>query len=296
MNVVALQWLIIRCCRSIGFGQCLESIGGIIQVSLQWLLFTTTFALYLIYYPEHLKYVDIISHPNSYTDTTITAKHEKSAGWRSSVALGWATALHLAFTVFTTLFLIGTSSLAVYPPDAVKLWAGFLGLTSAALAVIQYAPQIYTTWKLKLVGALSIPMMCIQTPGAILMVTNLAIRPGTNWTSWAPYAAAGIMQGGLLALCFVWKARQRRLGVDDFGKPLSGREPTPAPAPQTQPQPATTANTETDVESQLHRQPTLGPAVEHGRGEDERTPLLSGPQDGASSKGGMDRLPWFGKK
>lgn len=81
-----------------------------------------------------------------------------------------------AFTIFTTLFLIATSSLEVYPPDTVKLWAGFLGLTSAALAVIQYAPQIYTTWKLKLVGALSIPMMCIQTPGAILMVTNLAIR------------------------------------------------------------------------------------------------------------------------
>jgi hypothetical protein len=79
-------------------------------------------------------------------------------------------------TIFTTLFLIGTSSLEAYPPDTIKLWAGFLGLTSAALAVIQYAPQIYTTWKLRLVGALSIPMMCIQTPGAVLMVTNLAIR------------------------------------------------------------------------------------------------------------------------
>src|SRR5258706_7337755 len=89
--------------------------GCIIQVTLQWLFFTMThvtasslsdhttdcnlrlysFVLYLIYYPEHLKYVDIISHPTSYTDTTITTKHEKSAGWRLSVALGWATALHL---------------------------------------------------------------------------------------------------------------------------------------------------------------------------------------------------------
>ena len=54
-----------------------------------------SFALYLMYYPEHLKYVDITSHPNSYTNTTITTKHEKSAAWRLSVALGWATALHL---------------------------------------------------------------------------------------------------------------------------------------------------------------------------------------------------------
>ena len=107
------------------------------------------------------------------------------------------------------------------------------------------------------------------------------------------------MQGCLLVLCFVWKTHQRRLGVDDFGKPLPGREPAPAPAPapRTQSLPTATANAEADVEDQLHRQPTLGPAVVgHGHGEDESTPLLSGPQNGASSKGGMNRLSWFGNK
>ena len=104
------------------------------------------------------------------------------------------------------------------------------------------------------------------------------------------------MQGCLLVLCFVWKARQRRLGVDDFGKPLRGREPTPS-APRIQPDSTNTTNTEADMEGQLHRQPTLGPAVVgHGRREDESTPLLSGARDGASSKGGLERFPWFGKK
>jgi hypothetical protein len=36
---------------------------------------------------------------------------------------------------------------------------------------------------MKLVGALSIHMMLIQTPGGILMVTSIALRKGTNWTS-----------------------------------------------------------------------------------------------------------------
>jgi len=51
------------------------------------------------------------------------------------------------------------------------------------MATVQYAPQIMHTYKTKLVGALSIPMMLIQTPGGILMVTSIALRPGTNWTS-----------------------------------------------------------------------------------------------------------------
>jgi hypothetical protein len=40
--------------------------------------------------------------------------------------------------------------------------------------------------------------MAIQVPGSVLFVISIAIRPGTNWTSWIPYAVTGAMQGGLL--------------------------------------------------------------------------------------------------
>jgi len=73
---------------------------------------------------------------------------------------------------------------------------------------------------MKLVGALSIPMMLIQTPGAIFMVLSIALRPNTNWTSWTTYAVAGIMQGMLLAMCIIWKLRQSKLRIDDFGNSL----------------------------------------------------------------------------
>ena len=73
-------------------------------------------------------------------------------------------------------------------PDAntspqLQLWASFLGVSSALLAAFQYTPQIAHTFRIELVGALSIPMMCIQTPGAVLMVLSIALRPGTDWTS-----------------------------------------------------------------------------------------------------------------
>ena len=56
------------------------------------------------------------------------------------------------------------------------MWATFLGLLSALLAAMQYAPQIVHTYRLKLVGALSIKMMLIQSPGSLLMVLSIALR------------------------------------------------------------------------------------------------------------------------
>jgi hypothetical protein len=72
-------------------------------------------------------------------------------------------------------------------------FAIFLGLSGTLLAVLQYAPQIYKTYRAGLVGAL-----IIQVPGSVLFVLSIAIRPGVNWTSWIPYAVTGAMQGALL--------------------------------------------------------------------------------------------------
>jgi uncharacterized protein with PQ loop repeat len=52
-------------------------------------------------------------------------------------------------------------------------------VSSALLAALQYTPQLKHTFEMKLVGALSIPMMMIQTPGAILMVLSIALRYGS---------------------------------------------------------------------------------------------------------------------
>lgn len=76
--------------------------------------------------------------------------------------------------------------------------ATFLGVTATLLAILQYAPQIYKTYKSRLVGALSLGTMAIQVPGSVLFVISLLLSPGTNWTSWLAYAVTGGMQGALL--------------------------------------------------------------------------------------------------
>lgn len=55
----------------------------------------------------------------------------------------------------------------------VQRWAAFLGLTGTALAAGQYIPQIIYTARAKLVGSLSIPMMCLQVPGSVIFVYSV---------------------------------------------------------------------------------------------------------------------------
>ncbi|KAJ8520533.1 hypothetical protein ONZ45_g2687 [Pleurotus djamor] len=184
----------------------------------------------MIYYPPHLKYVlihqDEDNHDTRSTASSVSLLKEpmKREEWKLSIVLSWTVVAHIVLISFTTFFLLLTANPPPSPstplPSQVLNWATFLGVTSALLAAVQYAPQIAHTYRHKVVGALSIPMMCIQTPGAILMVTSIALRPGTNWTSWITFAVAGIMQGTLLVMCICWKFRQQRLGLDDFGNPL----------------------------------------------------------------------------
>lgn len=79
------------------------------------------------------------------------------------------------FVAFVTFYLLGTT-IPGEPSTRLEFWATFLGVTSATLAALQYAPQIVHTYRMKVVGALSIPMMLIQTPGAIFMVLSIALR------------------------------------------------------------------------------------------------------------------------
>ena len=37
---------------------------------------------------------------------------------------------------------------------------------------------------------------------------------------WITFAVAVVLQGCLLMMCCIWKIRQNKLGIDDFGNPL----------------------------------------------------------------------------
>ena len=95
--------------------------------------------------------------------------------------------------------------------DNLQGWANFLGVFATILASIQYFPQIYTTYTLRQVGSLSIPMMCIQTPGSFLWAASLAARLGkAGWSAWGVYTVTGCLQGTLLVMAIYFELRARK--------------------------------------------------------------------------------------
>lgn len=83
-----------------------------------------------------------------------------------------------------------------------------MGVIGTCLAAIQYIPQLFTTWQLQAVGAMSIPTMCIQTPGSFLFVGSLAKRLGVQgWSTWGIYLVTGVLQGMVLTMCIAFEIR-----------------------------------------------------------------------------------------
>ena len=136
-------------------------------------------------------------------------------------------------------FLVATVVIFQYPNHAQAV-ANALGLVATILSAIQYLPQIYTTWRLQAVHSLSIPMMCIQTPGSFVFAGSLAARLGkSGWSTWGIFLVTGCLQGCLLAMAIWFEVRDRRSkkttvnrgegsnGIMDGDEQLDRNEQTP---------------------------------------------------------------------
>ena len=145
--------------------------------------------LFLLFFPR------TPSHPKTKDEPT----------YRLAITVFLVSIIHLVLT-----FLVSIIFIYIYP-SLLLSWAHFLGIFGTCLAAIQFLPQIWTTWKLQEVGSLSIPMMCIQTPGSFVWVGSLAARLGWEaWSTWGIYLVTGVLQGCLLVMGITFELRSRK--------------------------------------------------------------------------------------
>lgn len=159
--------------------------------------------LFLIYFPR--------ATPN----TTEPDTDPNPPSYRSAIIVV------LICVLYTIALGIASTYIILARPSLAWKFADGLGITATALASIQYFPQIYTTYKLKSLGSLSIPMMCVQTPGGYLWAASLAARLGwEGWSAWILYVFISTLQGVVLGmgLWYKWKKRGEVDDDDDEGE------------------------------------------------------------------------------
>jgi len=135
----------------------------------------------------------------------VNAHHSRNGGARICIRLFLV--IH-AVVVLPPFFL--AFSMSPHARGYALTIAYLLGLAAACCAIVQYFPQLYRTYTSKHPGALSIPMMCIQTPGGFLLVYALSIKPDTNWTTWISILISAVSQAILLVMCIKYRHAERQ--------------------------------------------------------------------------------------
>ncbi|EED19586.1 PQ loop repeat protein [Talaromyces stipitatus ATCC 10500] len=189
------------CCREISGVSCFAGLLGIFQVGVQCLSFYVILFLFLIYFPRATSLVDPTTSAESENERNgngnadIEDTDDKQPSYATAVVVALICLVHAAIVLIISLVV------ALKYPDHLQAWANILGIMSAVLASIQYFPQIWTTFRLQKVGSLSIPMMCIQTPGSLVWAASLAQRLGAEgWSAWGVYVITALLQGTLLVM------------------------------------------------------------------------------------------------
>ncbi|KAF2241003.1 PQ loop repeat protein-like protein [Trematosphaeria pertusa] len=191
------------CCSKIGTFPCAAALLGIAQIGVQWTCFFFIMLLFLIFFPRN-------GQDPEEQDSSLPT-------WKEAILV---LALSLTFFVFAFL---GSVVFVYAAPNHIRGWANFLGLLGTTLAAVQYIPQIMTTWRLQEPGSLSVPMMCIQTPGSFVFAASLAVRLGPGgWSAWGLFILTGCLQGCLLvmSLWFLW--RDRKAAKSGSGQDVNG--------------------------------------------------------------------------
>jgi len=86
-----------------------------------------------------------------------------------------------------------------------ELWAEeyaqIMGLIALIGGFIQYIPQIYKTYRYKIIGSLSLTTMFIQILGSYVWIVFLLFQQSSHYSTWVPFFASATLQLLLLLLC-----------------------------------------------------------------------------------------------
>lgn len=121
----------------------------------------------------------------------------------------------LSFTLHAIWIILGGGALTGYyiwalgpKHDITQVYFKVLSYTALVTVVLQWIPQIWTSWKLKSSGSLSIFTLILNVVGCAVTVF-VVIASHRSVELWIPYAASGIQQVLLVAMLVFFIIRER---------------------------------------------------------------------------------------
>lgn len=176
-NSLILHAPVFSCGLKISFKSFFLGIIGFIQVTSQWMCFFLIAILFILFFPEEAK------------------MEADGMAWRRAKRCAAALAGYMAAALLLAVILL------ISHTERAMVFAKLLGILAVVMSVTQFVPQIWRTLHFQQVGALSIPTMCIQTPGSFFFCLAISLSPKSDWSTWLPYFVSGCLQGILLILC-----------------------------------------------------------------------------------------------
>jgi len=236
VNVSTLQWDNYVCCIHLDSFSCLQILLPQIQLAVPWICTFIVFTLYLIYSGNSYNH-DLSAHNSFFSAVPLPPSSTESPAmptWSVYTILDFLFASRghkyvaelfiLSFVITAASF--GGALLVIYyaPSGVVATFAYAYGIIAAVALFIQGLPQIYTTYKTKEAGSLSVATLALQAPGALVVVYFQGfVNPNGNWTTWLPYMVTSCQQSVLIGQCtYYWFKRRASIK----GTPVT-RETTP---------------------------------------------------------------------
>ena len=210
-NLVILQFYILSNCfqNSKGF-ECIESLFGILEISIQLLCFNFLFFLFIHFFPrsgtseDFRTTFDEIQTERESQESQM--QHLENDQIHSLDALWQQTKRNAIFSILYLLLSITIVIISLFSSTKImNLVALSFGLFSSICGILQFFPQLVYTIYSREIGSLSIGTMSLQVPGSFLLVFSLSSTPGANWTSYISYLISGLLQANLLMICVYFR-------------------------------------------------------------------------------------------
>jgi len=193
INSGILKWEYVVCCLDLSSSQCIKNNLATEQLISALLCSLVLYILFVVYFRTQPYYHETL-------ESRIRGKRVSIIVFITAIVLSIILAI-VCGVLYYDVHLRGTILASI---------AQALGIISSILMIVQWAPQIYTTYKMRSPGNLSVLMLLLQMPGALLVMFFQAILNSADVTTWAPYAFLFVEQLILVVMCSIFNIQEKR--------------------------------------------------------------------------------------